>query len=58
MGLAAGVTASLFTDGFVDSLFEDHKGLWHAAGEGAKAVGDGFKSVGNAVSDGWHAVFG
>ena len=58
VGLAAGVTASLFTDGFVDSLFEDHKGLWHAAGEGAKAVGDGFKSVGNAVSDGWHAVFG
>lgn len=58
VGLAAGVTASFFTDGFVDSLFEDHKGLWHAAGEGAKAVGDGFKSLGNAVSDGWHAVFG
>lgn len=62
VGLAAGVTASLFTDGFVDSLFEDHKGLWHAAGEGAKAVGDGVKSmgkaIGNAASSGWHAVFG
>ena len=58
VGLAAGVTASFFTDGFVDSLFEDHKGVGHAVSEGAKAVGDGFKSVGNAVSDGWHAVFG
>ena len=53
VGLAVGATvsvmASTFTDGMVDSLFEDNKGVAHAAGKGVEAVGQLGKDIGSGI---------
>ena len=53
VGLAVGATvsvmASTFTDGMVDSLFEDNKGVAHAAEKGVEAVGQLGKDIGSGI---------
>lgn len=49
VGVAISMEVSTMTDKFVDSLYEDNKGVMHAAGEGLTAAADLERSVVNGA---------
>lgn len=49
VGVAISMEVSTMTDKFVDSLYEDNKGVMHAAGEGLTAAADLKRSVVNGA---------
>ena len=56
VGTIVGAGAGIFTSGMVDSLWDSHGDVGHAAMDGFRAIGDTGSTIGDLTKDAWGAV--